>query len=67
MGACPARLPSQGSVQRHAAAGLATQKVGKEMWEELARILLRCRTYGARISSVYCFYKDIAATLSPIH
>jgi hypothetical protein len=62
MGACPARLPSQGSVQRHAAAGLATQKVGKEMWEGLARMLLRCRAYSARISFVFCFYKDVAAT-----
>jgi len=63
MGACPARLPSQGSVQRHAAAGLATQKEGKEMWDELARILLRCRTYGAQMYFVLGFYyKDIAAS-----
>jgi len=27
---------------------LATQKVGKEMWEGLARMLLRCRAYSAR-------------------
>jgi len=53
---CPANL------ERHAAAGLTTQKVGREMWEGLARMLLRCRAYSARISSVYCFYKDIAAT-----
>jgi hypothetical protein len=50
-------------VQRHAAAGLATQKEGKEMWEELARILLRCRTYGAQMYFVLGFYyKDIAAS-----
>jgi len=52
---CPASVP------QHPAAGLATQKVGKARAHAF-NMPLRCRTYGARISSVYCFYKDIAAT-----